>query len=299
MKTVLMNENKFKEAAEIIKQGGTVVFRTETVYGLGADATNEDAVKKIFKAKNRPAVNPLIIHYSSLKHLLNDFGAIDPKSLEVIKKIRHAITIILPKPDFIPHITTGGLDTVAVRIPACKFARKFIRACGVPLAAPSANSSTRPSPTHWVDACEDLEGKVDAILCGRATKIGVESTVIKVKENKIEVLRLGGINTQDITKKTKLPTTYNPTHESPGTRFKHYSPSCPLIIAENADDYPGSIFLSNKDFGNNAAEITRNFFHIIRATEKNAEIIVVQPFPNTPEFQTINERLDKASTKGV
>ena len=295
MKTKLLKENQYKEAAEIIRQGGTVVFRTETVYGLGADATNPSAVEKIFEAKNRPAVNPLIVHFASLDELVKRFSDICPKTIAVLRKVQHAITVILPRPSWIPLITTGGLDTVAVRVPSCAFARKFIAECAVPLAAPSANTSTRPSPTRWQDAYEDLDGRVDAILCGGQTQIGLESTVVKIHNDTIQVLRLGGISTHQLELKTGYKVTYNPTNESPGTRFRHYSPKCPLYVTYDVAKYPNATVLENSHFGSSAREIAKNLFKVLRDTEKTAEAIVVKPFPNTIEYQAINERIRKAA----
>ena len=311
IETKLLKESQIKTGAEIIQSGGTAVFRTETVYGLGADATNEEAVEKIFSAKGRPAVNPLIVHFYSIQEIFDKFD-VDKVTKKVLKKIKSAITVILPRPDWIPHITTGGLDTVAVRVPACRFARRFIRACGVPLAAPSANTSTRPSPTRWQDAREDLNGKVDAIFCGAQTKIGLESTVVKViaseSEHKIQVLRLGGISNKDLARKTGLPVEHNPTHESPGTQFKHYAPRCPLYIVKSEDcpdrdDNSGHrvqnrkapVIIRNADLGKDAKTVAKNLFAAIRAAEKNADLIIVEALPDTPEYQAVNERLKRAA----
>lgn len=295
MNTQLLKESEIKKAAGIIKSGGVVAFRTETVYGLAADATNPDAVKKVFTAKGRPAVNPLIVHFYSLSELFSRFPNIDCQTRRVLEKIKSAITVILPRPDFIPLVTTGGLETVAVRVPSCRFARLFIKSCGVPLAAPSANTSTRPSPTRWQDVAEDLDGHIDAILCGKQTQIGVESTVVKVTGGKIQVLRLGGISTSELTKKTGLAAEHKPTHESPGTRFKHYAPKCPLYLTKDPDRVKdaGAKVIRCRDLGQNPA---KNLFAAIRDAEKNSKFIICEVFPDLPKYQTINERLGKASS---
>jgi len=330
MKTLLLKESEIKKAADIIKQGGTVVFRTETVYGIGADATRETAVAKVFGAKNRPPVNPLIIHFDSLKTLFKKFPDVDLGTRHVLNTVKSALTVILPRPEWIPLITTGGLETVAIRVPDCKFAQKFIKKCGLPLAAPSANTSTRPSPTRWEDAHDDLNGRVDAILCGTQTQIGVESTVVKViplasppcsktfnkTDYTIQILRLGGVNSDELTKLTGIKVLYHPTKESPGTQFKHYSPKCPLLLVDDAGtigDYsqyndlikefrtkygrfPKIKIIRKTDLGKNGIEVAKNLFSKIRDLEKDADYIVCERFPDTVEYQTINERLQKASS---
>jgi len=292
--TKLLRETQIKTAAEIIKKGGTVAFRTETVYGLGADATNVTAVEKIFAAKKRPAVNPLIVHFASLESLFQKFPNIDNTTKQVLQKVEKAITVILPRPQWIPLITTGGLETVAVRVPACAFSRKFIKECGVPLAAPSANSSTRPSPTRWQDVHNDLAGRIDAIICGAQTKIGVESTVIKILDNgQIQVLRLGGVNTAQLSKKTGMTVKYLPTNESPGTQFKHYAPACPLWLTRDPNSVRSARakVIRRSDLGPNPA---KNLFAALRDAE-NCDFIVAEVFPDIPKYQTVNERLARAS----
>ena len=297
LKTKLLNEKQIQVGTEIIKSGGTVVFRTETVYGLGANATNEDAVKKIFEAKGRPAVNPLIVHFSSLKEVLARFPDIDNVTRMVLKKVKSAITVILSRPDWIPLVTTGGLETVAVRVPSCKFARKFIKACGVPLAAPSANTSTRPSPTRWQDAYEDLDGQVNAIFCGGATDIGLESTVVKVHADEIQVLRLGGICTKELSKKTGMKVEHNATNESPGTQFKHYAPSCPLRVVEDVSAFESLKNVKTIRCVDLGKKPEKKLFAIIRDAEKQCDMIVCEKFPNAPEYEAINDRLLRASAE--
>ena len=334
----LLRESQLYQGVDIIKNGGTVAFRTETVYGLGADATNDEAIKKIFQAKARPQENPLIIHFASLDHLRFFFPNIDSVALSILTKVKSALTILLPKPEdcLISPVAYGGGDFVAVRIPNCNFSKRFIRACGVPLAAPSANTSSRPSTTRWEDVVADLDQKADAVFMGRHSSIGLESTVIHLTpQNTIEVLRQGGASIQLLKNKTGLPVTLA-THEeqlksSPGTRFKHYSPSVPLYIGwprgychetdftemverinnfaatrhtivlcatQHYRKYPGLTLIP---LGRNAKQISYNLFKAIRVAEKmilageGSGAIVVEAFEDTDKFLSINERLSKAS----
>lgn len=321
----MLDERELRAGAKIIRDGGTVAFRTETVYGLGADATSEDAVRKIFNAKGRPTVNPLIVHFASLESLFEFFPDIDTLTRKVIKSAKSALTVIIPRPNKIPAIVSGGLDTVAVRVPECSFARRFIKACGVPLAAPSANTSTRPSPTRWQDVFDDLNGRIGAIFKGPQTRIGVESTVVRINEGTIDVLRLGGCNTEKLSKMTglKVSVASNKEHtkSSPGTAFKHYAPNCDFLLVRYTDDmtqrindlvkgkkavvlciqqnksnYPNARVIS---LGSTAKQIAKNLFVSIREGEKYGDIIICESFPDTSEFETVNERVRRASSGKV
>jgi len=319
--TTLFSESKYKQAAQIIKDGGLVAFRTETVYGLGADATNADAISKIYIAKNRPSDNPLIIHFHSIGHL-EEYFDLDIQTKQIIHKVKGPITFILPYPENskISRAVMGDvIDSVAVRIPTCSFSRKFIRACGVPIAAPSANTSTRPSPTRWQDVHADLDGKIAAILCGKQTKVGLESTVVKIIDNTLHVLRHGGVNTIELGKKVGLRVNlgnYSEITASPGTRHKHYSPKVPLYISNDVQRTL-DFMLKNKHvktcvlclaknvhlyrdlkcipMGNSAKEVGKNLYSSLRDAEQIADILVIEQMPKTPEFETINERISKAS----
>ena len=188
MKTIIkktsvdnIDMDTINQAGEIIRQGGLVAFPTETVYGLGADALNEEAAAKIYAAKGRPSDNPLIAHIADLEMLKPLVEEIPP----VAEKLMDAfwpgpLTIIMKKSPLVPMQTTGGLDTVAVRMPSDSTARAIINAAGVPLAAPSANLSGLPSPTSFPHVCDDLMGRVDGIVNGGDCEVGVESTVITV-----------------------------------------------------------------------------------------------------------------------
>ncbi|MBM2851654.1 MAG: hypothetical protein HW420_201 [Candidatus Nitrosotenuis sp.] len=232
-----------KQAARLIRKGEIVAFPTETVYGLGADALNPFAVKKIFESKGRPADNPLIIHIhdkEDLKRLARDIPEITEKIIE--KFWPGPLTIVLKKSKIVPKITTGGLDTVAIRMPKNKIANLLIKESGVPLAAPSANFFGRPSPTLAKHVSEDLSGRISMILDGGKTKIGIESTVIDLTRKTPMLLRPGSITLEQIQKllgtikvhpmikgkKSKM------IHRSPGMKYKHYSPNAKVILIEGS-----------------------------------------------------------------
>lgn len=251
MQTKILKVNQAKpqislirQAAQLIQKGEVVAFPTETVYGLGTDALNSSAVKKIFKAKGRPADNPLIIHIhdkKDLKRLARDIPEITEKIIE--KFWPGPLTIVLKKSKIVPKITTGGLDTVAIRMPKNKIANLLIKESGVPLAAPSANFFGRPSPTLAKHVSDDLSGKISMILDGGKTRIGIESTVIDLTSKTPMLLRPGGITLEQIEelvgtirihpvikgRKSKMM------HRSPGMKYKHYSPNAKIILIEGTD----------------------------------------------------------------
>ena len=325
MTTKLLKEADFHIGANFIKKGGTVAFRTETVYGLGADATNDEAVQKIFNAKDRPKKNPLIIHFYGVDHLEKYFPNIDSNILNIFNKIKSGLTVILPKPEnsLISDIALGGQDTVAVRIPSCKFAQKFIKRCRTPIAAPSANLSSRPSSTSWQDVMEDLNKRIDAVFMGKPAIGGIESTVIKISDNKVGILRQGVVSRAKIEKALGMETYLIQDKEeasaSPGTMFKHYSPSVPLYIMddESMNEKESAIILCKSGnagkykelrvmkLGNNAKSIGSKLFAKFREAEKavlndhNLTCIIIEQMPNDSKFDSIKERIEKASTKYV
>jgi len=230
------DEEKIKEAAQVIKKGGLVVFPTETVYGLGANALDENACKKIFEAKGRPQDNPLIVHVADFD--ISKYVKYIPKNA---KKLMEAfwpgpLTIIMPKSNLIPDLVTAGLDSVAIRMPENKLARKLIEFSNVPIAAPSANISGRPSPTSIEHCIEDLYGKVDMIIGGERCKVGIESTVVDVTEEAVTILRPGFITKEDIEEvigKVYLDPAIKSDNfrpKSPGMKYRHYAPKAPLKV---------------------------------------------------------------------
>ena len=239
IKSIKEDEYKIKEAAEFIKNGGTVAFPTETVYGLGADALNAKAVEKIFKAKGRPQDNPLIIHVASknIEAYAKEVPEIANKLIE--KFWPGPLTIILRKKDIIPDITSANLHSIGIRMPDNEIARKLIELSNTTIAAPSANISGRPSPTDFQRCIEDLDGKVDCILGGAQSDIGVESTIVDCTVVPPIVLRPGGITLEmlrevdsriEIDKAIMEKPRENLKPKAPGMKYKHYAPNAKVTI---------------------------------------------------------------------
>ncbi|WKY47938.1 L-threonylcarbamoyladenylate synthase [Eubacteriaceae bacterium ES3] len=235
------NIDKLEEAAQWIKKGETVVFPTETVYGLGADALNPAAVKKIFEAKGRPNDNPLIIHISKAENLALLVSEIPPKAKLLMEVFWPGpLTMVLKKSDAVPDEVTAGLDTVAVRLPDHPIASAFIKLAGCPIAAPSANRSGRPSPTQANHVLTDLNGLVPAMIISSDAEIGLESTVIDMTVEPPMVLRPGDITVcalRDVLGEVAVAP--NVTDDvcpekvaSPGMKYTHYSPKGELIIVK-------------------------------------------------------------------
>ena len=247
MKTEVLeiNENSLKKAGELIRNGEVVAFPTETVYGLGANVFNEDAVKKIFEAKNRPMDNPLIVHVASKEDILKVAREIPSNAQMLIDKFMPGpITIVLPKRKEIPMCVTGGIDTVGIRIPEHIGAREFIKACGCPIPAPSANSSGKPSPTSAQHVFEDLNGRIPLILDGGECNCGVESTVISLCGETPLLLRPGMVTYEmlcEVLGKVDIHPSVLENNKvdkaaSPGMKYKHYSPKARVIIVDGNFD---------------------------------------------------------------
>ena len=310
----LKNDNdytKIKPAAESIKQGKLVLFPTETVYGIGANALNVQAVKDIFIAKGRAQDNPLIVHIANiemLKELVQNVGEIEEK---LIKNFWPGpLTIIFEKKPIIPDLITGGLNTVAIRMPSNEIARKLIEYSNLPIAAPSANVSGKPSGTIVEDIIDELDGKVDYVIDAGKVDIGLESTVVRVVDNIVHILRPGKITPEDMEKlglevfiEEQILGEYNKNEKvmSPGIKYKHYAPTtkCILVYSEdeekmaeeinkqiqeknavvicktqNVDKYNSPYKL---DMGQTLEQISNNIFTLLRKADKyNAEIIAVE-----------------------
>lgn len=228
-------------AAEYIKSGKTVVFPTETVYGLGANALDENAVKKIFEAKGRPSDNPLIVHISSIEMLDDIAENISDDAKKLMDKFWPGpLTLIFKKKANIPNNVTAGLSTVAVRFPSSNTAYELIEKAGVPIAAPSANLSGKPSPTRFSHSYEDLNGRVDAMIKGESCEVGVESTVLDVSGDTPVLLRPGKITLEKIQTllgevvvgSSELSDSQTPM--SPGMKYKHYAPKAEVIILKGS-----------------------------------------------------------------
>jgi len=231
------DKDSLEKCAKIIKEGGIVAFPTETVYGLGADALNPQAVDKIFQAKGRPNDNPLIIHIHDVK-VLDKYVKDIPAVLSVLAKLYMPgpLTVVLKKKDIVPDCVTAGLDTVAVRIPDNDIALKLIQYADTAIAAPSANISGKPSPTMYEHVVSDLSGKVDAIINGGKCRIGVESTVLDLTSDKPVILRPGGVTYDSLKLVIKILDTTasssSDTPKSPGMKYRHYAPKADMVIVK-------------------------------------------------------------------
>lgn len=319
------NKNDLLEAARYIKDGKLVLFPTETVYGIGANGLDDNAVKKIFVAKNRAQDNPLILHISNINML--DRIAEDLTELE--KKIINdffpgPLTIILKRKENIPNSVTAGLDTVGVRMPENKIARDLIELADTPVAAPSANISGKPSGTNVQDIFNELNDKVDYILDGGDTKIGLESTVIRIINNKIHILRPGKVTYDDLIKYADviidshiLGSVDNKEKVlSPGMKYRHYAPNtkCILIYSENKDklidemkkfDKDSNLIITNDknlnlfnnaiSYGETLDEISHNIFKILRKIDKeNKELVIIEGVKSEGLGLAIMNRLIRA-----
>ncbi len=243
------------EGAAIIRRGGTVIFPTETVYGLGANALLEESVNRIFDAKGRPSDNPLIVHISNYDMLLYCIG--EPLSEKAKKLIAifwpGPLTIIFKKSKYISDIVTAGLKTVAIRMPDNKIALQLIERSMVPIAAPSANISGKPSPTAAEHVILDMDGKVDMILLSQDTKVGVESTVIDISGEIPIILRPGGITKEELEKilgKVEVDieiTEDDIAPKSPGMKYAHYAPKAQMVIVKGEEAWNKIMELADHD----------------------------------------------------
>ncbi len=269
-----------KHAGEILKEGGLVAFPTETVYGLGGDALNPEASKKIYAAKGRPSDNPLIVHIADLEAL----DRIVTEVPEQAKKLAAAywpgpLTMIFKKSKAVPYETSGGLDTVAVRMPSHPVARELIRAAGGYIAAPSANTSGRPSPTLAQHVIDDLNGKIEMIIDSGQVNIGLESTIVDFTEDVPVILRPGYIN-QEMLSEVLCEVKIDPgildinankgiRPKAPGMRYRHYAPKCALTIVEGdreaviskINELADEAMAAGQKVGIIAADETRGEYH--------------------------------------
>jgi len=293
---------KIEEAGNIIKNGGLVLFPTETVYGIGANGLDENAVKKIFIAKGRKQDNPLILHvsdYEMLKEISKDINETEQKLIEEFWP--GPFTIILERTEKVPDIVTGGLTTVGIRMPENIIAQKLIKYSNVPIAAPSANISGKPSGTRIEDILEELKEKVDYIIDGGECKIGLESTVVRVIDNIPHILRPGKITAEQIKKVAgKVVIDEHILNKidlqeevlSPGMKYRHYAPKteCMLIYSEDKEKmvnrikeeikkYEKVLIISTEEnvlkydceniikMGSDLEEISKNIFKILRQVD--------------------------------
>lgn len=316
------------EPARCLAEGGLVVFPTETVYGLGANALKADSVKKIFEAKGRPSDNPLIVHVAGQKQAKEVVREI-PQAAELVmdKLWPGPITLVMPRAACVPDSVTAGLDTVAVRFPSHPVARRLIELAGVPVAAPSANTSGKPSPTKAAHVLEDLDGKVDYIIDGGNCDVGLESTVLDTTSNPPQILRPGGAGKETL-EQILGKVVYDPgltvagvAPKSPGMKYKHYAPKAQLTIVEgveiretihellrqaHADGKKVGVLTSGKqmydaefmiDGGSCAEEFAANLFDALREFDAlGAEVIFAElPFGESGIEPAIRNRIYKAA----
>jgi len=319
---------KIKEAGKIIKNGGIVIFPTETVYGIGADGLNTEAVEKIYKAKGRKSDNPLILHIANIE-MLSDIAK---NITETEQKLIDAFwpgpfTIVLEKTEKVPNIVTGGLNTVGIRMPSGKIARELIKYADTPIAAPSANISGKPSGTNIQDIYDELKEKVDFIIDGGDSEVGLESTVVRVIDDIPHILRPGKITAEqikkvagnvEIDKNILNHISENQKVLSPGMKYKHYAPNskCILVyskenvsekIEEIAKKYNNPLVvckseniqklkkLKTIDMGESLEEISQNIFAILRKVDKyNPDIVIIEGVEKTGLGLAIMNRLIRA-----
>lgn len=338
-KIIKIDENNIdrvliKEAANVIKSGGIVAFPTETVYGLGANGLDEQAVKKIYKAKGRPIDNPLILHIcrkEELNALVRDIPDIAYDLMDSFWP--GPLTMIFKKSDIVPNIISAGLDTVAIRMPDHPIAKELIFESKVPIAAPSANISGKPSPTKGIHVIEDMMGKIEMIIDGGDTGVGLESTVLDLSTKTPTILRPGGITFEEL--KGLIPnidqdesiTNIEEIPKSPGQKYRHYAPNADMILyigdvekvvdeikkatdkfikegknvgimatEETKDEYEeGHILVSGSRF--NKETIAHNLFDTLRYfDELNVDIILAEGVSSDNIGMAIMNRMVKAAS---
>lgn len=323
------NEEKIKEAAQDILNGKLVIFPTETVYGIGANALNDNACKNIFKAKGRAGDNPLIVHVNNvdmIKQLVEEPNEIEKTLINTFYP--GPFTLILKAKNIIPKSVTAGLDTVGIRMPSNKIANKLIEFAGIPIAAPSANVSGRPSGTKIEDILKEFDGKVSTIIDDGMVDIGLESTVVRVIDNKVRILRPGKITKEDIEKlgieveiDNNILGKYDGKEKvlSPGMKYRHYAPNtkCMMVYSKNEEamvnkinelikDKKALVVCRDKNFdkydtknkikmGNSLEEMAHNIFSILRQVDNyNVDIVIIEGMQKDGLGLALNNRLLRA-----
>jgi len=320
-----VTEENIRKAGEIIRQGGLVAFPTETVYGLGANALDADAVKSVYEAKGRPSDNPMIVHIADTMQLADIVSEIPDALVPLIQAYWPGpITFILKKTDAVPLTTTGGLDTVGIRMPSNETARALIRASARPIAAPSANRSGLPSPTNYSDVLEDMDGRIDAVLLGENCSVGIESTVLDLTGEVPTILRPGYITKEMLEFTLKSEVRYDPAllmdptdqeeqkdfhPKAPGMKYKHYSPKADVRIIEGDDaaaakemeELKQSLEREKKkvavlDYSRDSKAAARDFFARLRELDReNVDVILVHALEDEGlGFSVMNRMLKSA-----
>lgn len=325
-------DEAFKKAAGIIRKGGLVAFPTETVYGLGGNALDPKASCKIYKAKGRPSDNPLIAHVANIEQVKTLVREITPTAKALMDKFWPGpMTLILNKSKLVPLETTGGLNTVAIRMPNHKTALRLIEESGLPIAAPSANLSGKPSPTKAIHVANDLSGRIEMILDDGETDIGIESTIIDLTSDRPVILRPGYITPkmiEEVTGKIEENSTLSEEEKpkAPGMKYKHYAPKANLIIVQGSEDRVINEILNRikeqEDIGiictketqkyytkglvktigsrDDAKSVAHNLYRILREfDETNVGTIYSEAFGQTQLGEAIMNRLMKAAAHQV
>lgn len=254
METLILKdtEQDIKKAGEILKNGGLIAFPTETVYGLGANGLDEEAVSKVYKAKGRPSDNPMILHIAEISEIYDIAEELSEDGRKLVEAFWPGpLTVVVKRKPIVPDTTTGGLDTVGVRMPSDETARNLIKAAGVPIAAPSANLSGKPSPTMAEHVIKDMNGRIDGIICGGKCQVGIESTVVSVVGDTPVILRPGKITKEDMSKVLGKEVKIDPAIEitnaketknhdfkpmAPGMKYRHYAPEAEMLVIEGDED---------------------------------------------------------------
>lgn len=311
------------QAAALLESGGLVALPTETVYGLGARADNAAAIARVFKAKGRPADNPLIAHVATMDQVDQLVHATPAYAKSLMERFWPGpLTLVLPAREGVPSLLTAGLQTVAVRMPDHPLARAVIERVGVPVAAPSANRSGRPSPTTWEAVRDDLQGRIDGILVAEPTTVGLESTVIDCTGPAPVILRPGSVtlaDLQSIHPGSRMRTAQDSAHRSPGQRHRHYRPEAEIRwVGPYGSDTPGAGFMVPSACGPAAyiglhpppnpsgyvrVEIVpslevyaRSLFHFFRTCESEGiQVIDCERVPCDGLGQALIDRIDRAS----
>jgi L-threonylcarbamoyladenylate synthase len=313
VKTVLTSSPD--EAAEYIKNGGIVAFPTETVYGLGANVFDEGAVAKIFEAKQRPADNPLIAHIARVEQIRELATEVTEKAGKLIDGFFPGpLTVVLNKRAEVPLIATAGLDTIGIRMPGSDLAHRFLTASGTPIVAPSANLSGKPSPTTWQAVLEDMDGRIDCILQGEATQIGIESTVVDCTGDEPIILRSGAITIEQIRtiiSGAHLAEISSDQPRSPGLKHRHYSPSARVKLVTSPEQIaagdktaymglrsaPGSFELTRVSA--NVDEYASALYEFFRECDRSGiETIFCEPVAEEGIGVALMDRIRRAAAAG-
>ncbi|MFA7621274.1 MAG: L-threonylcarbamoyladenylate synthase [Aminobacteriaceae bacterium] len=319
------------EAAQVIRAGGLVAFPTETVYGLGADGLSSAAVARIFEAKGRPADNPLILHFSDPEAVAS-VALVTSEAKRLMELFWPGpLTLVLPSRGRVPREVTAGLDTVAVRMPSHPVALALLSRVAIPVAAPSANRSGRPSPTDAEAVASDVGETVDIIIDGGETFVGVESTVLDVTGGRLVMLRPGGCPIEEIEARTgeRVILSGGDAHRSPGTRYRHYAPRVPLLLDATDEDVDRALSKAGleggirvawmgMDIGCEACSVdagiaepglrvafdspenyARGLFHALRTFERLGADIIIAHLPDSDRGirRAVRDRLERAASE--